>query len=703
MRHGATRAGVACQTRGFYTAAMRALPIPRTPPIALKLAAALAAFLLAAAAPPARAAPAVEVIVGFKPGAEVMRWHPMAERAAAAQAQRVLQQRADRLGLRVGRALQAGPAVGRGALVLRAEGVDAVTLARRLAADPDVAYAQPNGRKRLVAAPNDPLYPASSTERRSNGSALQDGPASGQWYLRAPTASVRSAIDIEAAWARTRGSAGVIVAVLDTGVRFDHPDLATRLLPGYDFVSNATVANDGNGRDADPSDPGDWVSASEAGRSPFNGCEVSSSSWHGTATSSLVGAATDNALGMAGAAPGARVLPVRVLGKCYGEDDDIIAGMRWAAGIPVDGVPANPHPARVLNLSLGGSGACGAAYQAAVDEITARGVLVVAAAGNSVGGAVNEPANCRGVLGVVALRHIGSKVGFSDMGPEIGIAAPGGNCVNVAPGTPCLYPILVATNTGSQQPLASAWSTSYDITVGTSFSSPLVAAVAGLMASRNPALGPAELVSLMKTTARPFPTSGADNGPSDPTPVPVCGSGAPTGPSGQCYCTTALCGAGMLDAGAAVQAAAALAAPGTGVTIGLRNADPVAGQTLEFFVTGSGGGAPASYLWQLVDGGGAASAFNGATSGATARLPTSAGGTVRVRLTVVDSGSASTSGELAVVVRGTGAPDGGSSGGGGAGSEGGGGGGVTAGWMAGLLLAVLVLGAGRVSGLRRRA
>jgi serine protease len=694
MRHGATRACVPRPATGSYTAAMSAAP---TPMIALKLAAALAAFLLAAAAPPARAAPAAEVIVGFKPGAEVLRWHPMAERVAAAQAQRVLQQRADRLGLRLGRALQAGPAVGRGAQVLRAEGMDAVTLARRLAADPDVAYAQPNGRKRLVTAPNDPLYPASSTERRSNGSALQDGPASGQWYLRAPTASVRSSIDIEAAWARTRGSAGVVVAVLDTGVHFDHPDLTTRLLSGYDFVSNATVANDGDGRDADPSDPGDWVSAAEAGRGTFTGCDASSSSWHGTATSSLVGAATDDGRGMAGAAPGVRVLPVRVLGKCYGTDSDIIAGMRWAAGLPVDGVPANPTPARVLNLSLGGSGACSAAYQAAVDEITARGVLVVAAAGNSVGGAVNVPANCRGVLGVVALRHVGSKVGFSDMGPEIGIAAPGGNCINVTPGTPCLYPILAATNTGSQQPLASAWSTSYDITVGTSFASPLVAAVAGLMASRNPVLAPAELVLLMKNTARPFPTSGADNGPGDATPVPVCGSGVTTS-SGQCYCTTALCGAGMLDAGAAVQAAAALAAPGTGATIGLRNADPVAGQMLELFVTGSGGATPASYLWQLLDGGGAASAFSGATSGATAQLPTTGAGTVRVRLTVVDSSSASTAGELAIVVRSTGASGGGSPGGGDSG-----GGGVTAGWMAGLLLAVLVLGTGRVSARFRRA
>ena len=661
----------------------------------LALAATAAALWTLPAASAATLAPvAGEVIVGFKPGADTLRRHPMVERLAAAQAQRVLQQRAEGLGARLGRPLMAGNAVGRGVQVVRAEGMDAAELARRLSAHPDVAYAVPNGRKWRVAAPNDPLYPASTSERRSNGTGLQDGPASGQWYLRAPDATVRSAIGIEAAWARTRGSAGVVVAVLDTGVRLDHPDLATRLLPGYDFVTNATVANDGNGRDADPSDPGDWVTSSEAGQAPFTGCSASSSSWHGTATSSLIGAATDDANGMAGAASGVRVLPVRVLGKCFGTDDDIIAGMRWSAGLPVDGVPLNPNPAKVLNLSLGGGGGCGAAYQAAVDEVTAAGVLVVAAAGNSVGGPVNVPANCRGVVGVVALRHVGSKVGFSDMGPEISIAAPGGNCINVTPGTPCLYPILAASNSGARGPVASIWTDSYDITVGTSFSSPLVAAVAGLMASRNPALAPAELTSLMKSTARPFPTTGADNGPDDPTPVPMCGSGMATGPSGQCYCTTGLCGAGMLDAGAALQAAAALAAPGTGATIGLRNADPVAGQTLELYVTGSGGATPAGYLWQLLDGGGATLGFSGATSGATAQLPTSAAGTARVRLTVIDSSSTSTSGELAIVVR---SPSTGGGSPGGVGGGGGGGGALTVPWLAGLVLAVAVLGA-----LRRR-
>jgi serine protease len=671
-------------------------------PKAVSCRAAVVAVLFWVAVPAAAVAgPSSEVIVGFKPGAEVLRSHPWAGHGPAPQAQQVLQQRADRLGQRLGRSLRAGPAVGRGVQVLRAEGVDARTLARQLATHPDVAYVQPNGRKRIVAAPADPLYPASAEERRSNGSSVQNGPASGQWYLRAPDAGARSAIDIEAAWARTRGSAAVVVAVLDTGVRFDHPDLGRvasggTLLPGYDFVSDAAVANDGNGRDDDATDPGDWTTAAEnsAIRGPYYRCDPNQtgaavdtpSSWHGTATSSLVGAATDNGLGMAGAAPGVRVLPVRVLGKCFGTDNDIISGMRWAAGLPVDGVPDNPNPAQVLNLSLGGSGACGSAYQAAVDEITARGVLVVAAAGNSVGGAVNEPANCRGVLGVVALRHVGSKVGFSDMGPEIGIAAPGGNCINVRPGTPCLYPILAASNSGRRGPVASIWTDSEDFTVGTSFASPLVAAVAGLMVSQRPGIAPSELTAAIKATARPFPTSGADNGPDDPTPVPMCTNIGAAGPSGQCYCTTGLCGAGMLDAGAAVGAAA-----GALARIQLQTAVPTAGAPLTLDGSsslGSIGSTVTAWAWRLVSSdAGVASAFTSASNASMVTLTPRMAGRFTVELRVTDSRGASHATQTTITVAAAvSAPPAEP-----APAPGGGAGAVTAGWMGGLLLAVGML------------
>ena len=631
------------------------------------------------------------VIVGLKPGSATLRQHPLAEGIAAERVQRALQNRADRLGADLGRPLRAGPALGRGVMLVQAEGLDATTLARRLAAHPDVAYAEPDGRKRRVAAPSDPLYAASATESRSNGLATQPGPASGQWYLRAPDSTTPSGIDIEAAWARTRGSEGVVVAVLDTGTRYDHPDLASRLLPGYDMVAIPAVANDGNGRDPDANDPGDWVSSAEAGRSPFDGCDAAGSSWHGTATASLVGAAADDALGMAGAAPGVRVLPVRVLGKCYGLDSDIIAGMRWAAGLRVEGLPLNPNPAKVLNLSLGGSGACSAGYQAAVDEVTAAGVLVVAAAGNSNGGPVNTPANCRGVLGVVALRHAGSKVGFSDMGPEIGIAAPGGNCINVRRGEPCLYPILAAANTGAQGPAASAWTSSYPGSVGTSFSSPLVAAVAGLVASRRSDLTPQQIGSVLKATARPFPNSGADNGPGDSTPVPSCRRIDLAGASGQCYCTTDLCGAGMLDAGAAVAAS-----EGALAILEVLTASPVPGTTVNLRATGSlptAGASVTAYEWRLVSAdAGVVAGFSSATNASTASLRPSGVGSFTVELRITDSLGVSSTTRSTVAVAATPANPGAST------DSGGGGGGASSGsWLLGLGLGVAVL-----LGLRRR-
>ena len=579
-----------------------------------------------------------EIIVRFKSGAGLLRAHPLAGRDSGATARETMGRRASALGARIGRPMEAGLAIGERTQVMRATGMDAAALARRLAADPDVEFAEPNGRKRIQTAPNDPLYAATAPGVRPNG------PDSGQWYLRAPTPAVVSAIDIETAWLRTQGSAGVVVAVLDTGVRFDHPDLGRaatggRLLPGYDFVSNTTVSNDGDGRDADPSDPGDWVSSAEAGRTPFTGCSASNSSWHGTRTASLVGAATNNALGMAGTAPGVSVLPVRVLGKCFGTDGDIQAGMLWAAGIAVPGVPDNPNPARVLNMSLGASGACTASYQNVVDQILARGTVIVAAAGNSAGGPVGTPGNCRGVIAVLALRHAGSKVGFSDLGAEITIAAPGGNCINTSPGTPCVYPILAASNTGTTVPVAADafWTNSFRISVGTSFSSPLVAGTVGLMVSSQPLLTPAQISIALQATARPFPTTGADNGPDDPTPVLQCmapSTNVQQFPQLQCYCNTTYCGAGMLDAGAAVAAVS-----GPVARIDVTTAVPVAGTAIQLSGSGSvaaSGRSVMAWSWTLVDGGGIASGFGSATNAATATITPAAAGSLVVSLTVTD-------------------------------------------------------------------
>ena len=491
------------------------------------------------------------VIVKFKADSPLLR-----RQALSATTEQV--SRAQVLGARLGLELGAGAAVSSRAQVVFATGITSTELAQRLARENDVEYAVPDQRRRRFAAPNDPLYATGP---------IGNGPAVGQWYLRAPSGEVQSPIDAETAWNYTIGSSSIVVAVLDTGVRFDHPDLLRvaaggNLLPGYDMVRDVDVANDGDGRDPDPSDPGDWLTLAEVSEPGgfFEGCSFGAedSSWHGTQTSGLIGALTNNGIGMASVGRNVRVLPVRVLGKCGGFDSDIQAGMLWAAGLDVPGVPANPSPARVINLSLGEVGECLASYQDVVAQVNAMGVVIVASAGNSAGHAVGAPANCDGILAVAALRHVGTKVGFSDLGPEIALSAPGGNCVNITPGSACLYPILTTSNSGTTTPALPIYTDSFNPSLGTSFSAPLVSATAALMLSVQPSLTPTQVKLLLQGAARRFPTTGGDNG--DGTPVLQCmapqydGEGNPIDQL-QCYCTTNTCGAGMLDAGAAVRAA----------------------------------------------------------------------------------------------------------------------------------------------------
>lgn len=588
------------------------------------------------------------------------------------------------LARRHGLALTGRRAVGEHAHVVLARGIDSATLAQRLGADPEVAFAEPDRRVRRAAVPNDPLY--------TTGGA--SGPVVGQWYLQRPAGQVRSSIDATTAWDRSTGSSNVVVAVFDTGVRFDHPDLGIatqggKLLPGYDFVTNTNYANDGDARDADASDPGDWITQPDIDSGNFGtGCEVADSSWHGTQVAAIVGALSNNGSGMAGVSWGVRLLPLRVLGKCAGFQSDIVAGMRWAAGITVPGLPANPTPARVLNLSLGGTGACGATYQNAVNDVLARGSVVVVSAGNTAGHAVGAPANCSGVITVAALRHIGTKVGFSDVGPEVAISAPGGNCVNTV-GT-CLYPMLTATNTGAQGPVASTYTNGSNITVGTSFSAPLVSGVAALMLSVHPGATPAQLRSLLQTSARAFPTTGADPGTPQCAAPSTDGSGNPVDQL-ECYCTTTTCGAGMLDARAAVEAARsqALAATGVQALIAVSPANPLVGQPITLDATGSqfsGSNSLAAASWTLVDGGGVATALS-ATSGAQTTVPTTVGsGTLTVQVTVTDNLGQQSTRALAIYVAPVPAAPPPPSGGGGGG---GGGGALDWGYLAALLLAVV--------------
>ena len=429
--------------------------------------------------------------------------------------------------------------------LLRVRGRSGESGAQTLAAlreDAQVEFAEPDYRRHALAAPDDPLFV-------------------NQWYLQDAQAA---ATDATAAWNITAGSVGLVIADLDTGVRFDHPDLrnagANRLLPGYNMISNPTVANNSYGRGADASDPGDWISQSDLANSLFKNCTLSNSSWHGTRTAGILGAITDNASGVAGMTWEGWIEPVRVLGKCGGYDSDIIAGMAWAAGNAVDGVPPNPYPARILNMSLGSVGSCPASYQQMVDELVEEGVLIVVAAGNE-GGPVDAPANCSGVAGVAGLREVGSKVGYSSLGPEITLGAPAGNCVNTGAGQPCLFSILTTTNSGSTVPQTNTYTTESNFNVGTSFATPIVSGIAGLMLSVNGNLVPGQLIARLQSGATtPFP-------PSPDAGTPTCH--VPSGPNdlqtSECNCTPQTCGAGMANADGAVNEAlrpiAAIATP----------------------------------------------------------------------------------------------------------------------------------------------
>lgn len=582
------------------------------------------------------------VIVKFRPNSALLREHPLSAAASASETLDTVTARARTLGARLRMNLGAGRAINEHSQVLTGTGLVSSALAERLLAEPDVEYAVIDERRTHFLVPNDPLYAQGQAISGSTG-----GPAAGQWYLRAPAAEVAASINATGAWDLTTGSSNIVVGVLDTGVRLEHPDLANRLLAGYDMISDVRTANDGDGRDAAPSDPGDWVTATESNdaSSPFYQCGAEDSSWHGTMTTSLIGAASNNSIGMAGVAWDVKLLPVRVLGKCGGFDSDIIAGMQWAAGLSVPGVPANPTPARVINMSLGGSGACHSSYLDAINAIGSQ-ALIVASAGNSSGQAVGAPANCPGVIAVAGLRHIGTKVGFSDLGPEITISAPAGNCVNTDPTLPCLYPILAATNTGTTIPVASSYTDAFNSSVGTSFSAPLVAGTAALMLSAQPSLIPAEIKAAIQSSARAFPFRGAAD---DPHTGPVQDCQAPGFLEQlQCYCTTSTCGTGMLDAASAVAAALGLQ-PRINVTPSTLYPGTVATLNSTGSLVGNGRSV-ASVKWAIVDGGGIVSAFSGGADTAVTTLTPNAAGRFSVRLTITDTQGLAASAETILTV-----------------------------------------------------
>jgi serine protease len=303
-----------------------------------------------------------------------------------------------------------------------------------------------------------------------------------------------------------------VIGLLDTGI-LAHADLdPARSVPGYDFISDRNLANDGDGRDADFADPGDWVAAGECG----SGEPAELSSWHGTQVAGVIGAATDNGAGIAGVNHGSRLLMARVLGKCGGFTSDIVDALRWAAGLRVPGVPDNATPVRVINLSLGGDGPCTRLEQDAIDEVNARGVVVVAAAGNAGGDVAGQnPANCQGVVTVAATTRSGARAAYTNTGCGVDLSAPGASG-DAGEGLPAL------SNTGGTAPAAD----DYPLVAGTSFATAQVSGIAGLMLSVNGDLNPQQVRDILAQSARAFPDAS---------------------------CDPSLCGAGIVDASAAVR------------------------------------------------------------------------------------------------------------------------------------------------------
>jgi serine protease len=364
-------------------------------------------------------------------------------------------------------------------------------LIRQLMVRPDVIEAHPNYILAPTLTPNDPFYPL-------------------QWHY--------PAINLPQAWDLTTGSASTVVAVLDSGILFEagnpsrtHPDFVNKVLPGYDFISNPTTANDGDGRDPNAYDDGD----NPAGQS----------SYHGSHVAGTIAAATNNGLGVAGVDWQARILPVRVLGVNGGTFADILDGLLWSVGLPVSGVPNNSNPAGIVNMSLGGPFSCTATMQDFIDQALATGAIIVVAAGNENSNAANfAPASCAGVITVGATEFRGFRAPYSNYGSRIDLMAPGGDVTadrnNDGRPDGVLSPLR---DDGTNQ-------FNYVFYQGTSMATPHVAGVIALMKSLDPTLTSAEALNILKSTARPLSALQCDR------------------PSGS------ECGAGLIDAQAALQA-----------------------------------------------------------------------------------------------------------------------------------------------------
>lgn len=348
--------------------------------------------------------------------------------------------------------------------------LEAETLMRQIGTDPDVEYVELDQRVLPAMRPNDPRF------------GEQYGLGTGNGGIRA-----------EAAWDTSTGQ-GAVIAVVDSGI-VAHSDLDANVLPGFDFIAadpgsrgSFTTANDGDGRDNDPTDPGDWTTDRQCTQT----WRARPSSWHGSHVAGIAAAVTNNAGGIAGVAHAAGIVPVRVLGTCGGSISDIADGVMWAAGAAVAGAPVNDHPADVINMSLGSTSPqrCSLTYRDAFNVAAQRGSIIVLAAGNSNEDAgTYSPGNCGGAIVVGSTTQQGSRSGFSNHGETIDVAAPGSG-------------VLSTVATGARAATGEGYATMN----GTSMAAPHVAGVVALVQSISARpRTTAQMRTLLQETARPFP------------------------------------------------------------------------------------------------------------------------------------------------------------------------------------------------------
>ena len=347
------------------------------------------------------------------------------------------------------------------------------------------------GREGITGTDNYPTQTQTAAALAAENATLDDTYISQQWSLQ-NNPEIAGASGLFGSYDYLTASHNIVVAVVDSGVVLQHEDL--NFLPGYDFIHNPAVSNDGDGRDHDPGDPGDWVNSEDVSQESVNeGCPIGASKWHGTAIAGIIGATPYNATGIAGGSPLVSMLPVRVTGKCGGYVSDLIDGIRWAAGLEVRGVATNPHPADVINLSVGFPGGCSNAMQQAINDAAATGATLVTAATNSAANLDVEPyspASCNNVLTVSATDRNGAITSYTALGKSVFISAPGGTVTDG---------IITTQNDGLYFPLPSS---SYGYHYGTSIAAAHVSAAIANMLTYNADLTRDQIKQVLSASAK---------------------------------------------------------------------------------------------------------------------------------------------------------------------------------------------------------